>query len=88
MRKIFKYQIDVVHRQECFMPTGAKILSVQCQRGMLCLWAEVDPAEPPSPRIIQVVGTGHEFKESDKLAFIGTAQMAGGDLVWHVFEER
>lgn len=68
------------------MPAGAQILSVQAQRGLPKLWALVDEqAEEKVPRDILTVGTGHPILELLG-PFIGTYQMEGGALVWHVFE--
>jgi hypothetical protein len=68
------------------MPKGATITTAQIQNGDLCLWAMVDTEEAMAWRCIRVISTGHEIGESEELAYIGTVQMAGGALVFHVFE--
>jgi hypothetical protein len=66
------------------MPNGAKILCVQMQHGMLCLWAIVDTSKPSTAtRKIYVFGTGNELPDLP-LEYIGTVQ--DYEYVWHVFE--
>lgn len=55
-----------------------------CGEG-LCVWAIVDTEVETEARSIAVVGTGHEMG-ADNFKYIGTAQMRGGALIWHVFE--
>lgn len=87
MRTIYKYPLQVTDCQVIEMPIGSRILAIQMQRGVPCLWATVDPEEEKKEkRFIRVVGTGHEL--SEYIAYIGTYQMADGALVWHVFETK
>lgn len=83
---IWKYPLTITGNQTLDMPKGAIILSAQIQFGLLYLWAMVDPTQPHDERDIEIIGTGHEFAEAPR-KFIGTAQMAGGNLVWHIFEK-
>jgi len=86
MKVIYKYPLDIRHHQEIEMPSGSEILTVQSQGEMGCLWAMIDTEkEIKEMRIISVVGTGHEVPP-DCVKYIGTFQMAGGALIWHVFE--
>lgn len=64
------------------MPAGARVLAVQIQNGVPCLWAEVDTEQQLETRIFRTVGTGHEL--GDGLVYVGTYQMP--PLVFHVFE--
>ena len=82
---IWKFDIGESFDSWMEMPKGAKILSVQIQKGRLCLWAIVNPDAERVPRHIVVVGTGHELGFCNG-AFINTIQMAGGDLIWHIFD--
>lgn len=82
--KIFKYDLSVTDVQDIEMPAGAVLLSVQMQYGRLCVWAVVNPEAPTMPRRFWVIGTGRTVPERIGI-FLGTVQMAGGDLVWHVF---
>lgn len=90
---IFKYTVALQRadgRVEVSMPRDAQLLDVQVQRETLCLWARVAPDAEMVPRTFAVFGTGHAI-DSDafkSLAYVGTAQLHGGALVLHVFEER
>lgn len=72
------------------MPANADILTVQVQRDNPVLYAMVDPSALTEPRRFVILGTGHVHKadEVGKLAYISTFQLFGGDLVFHVFEEK
>lgn len=70
------------------MPVGAKILTVQVQNGIPCMWAMVDPDASTEEVTIRVHGTGHPICDSAKLEYIGTFQIYGGGLVFHVFKEN
>ncbi len=67
------------------MPVGAKALSVHAQNNEICLWAEVDTDAEKESRKFVVVGTGHPVPV-EAGAFIGSALLNGGELVFHVFE--
>ena len=85
MKTIYKYPLSITDVQTIWMPSGAKILSVQEQRDTLCLWAAVDRDNIEAPRTILIVGTGNPMPYTCN-DFIGTVQTNGGALVWHVFE--
>lgn len=58
---IWKYPLDAF-KPEVLMPQGAKILSVQTQQGVLCLWVLIpDALAAKVARVIRVIGTGHSF---------------------------
>ena len=67
------------------MPSGAQILAVGQQRGMVVLWAGVDPDMPTEHRNIQAIPTGGEINHP--AAYHGTIQMPGG-IVWHIVETQ
>lgn len=67
------------------MPKGAQVLSVREQGSEICLWAMVDPSAEKEPRRFLGFGTGHDLPEGD-LSFVGTAHLASGAMVFHVFE--
>lgn len=74
--------------QTVAMPRRSEILSCQLQDSTPTLWAVVDPEEPTESRTIRIFGTGHTLPEQHAiLSYIGTVQMIGGALVWHVFVE-
>ena len=69
------------------MPRGAELLTVQVQRGEAYVWARVDPSAPVVERDLHVAGTGHPLPlRADGAPFLGTFQLNGGGLVFHVFD--
>ena len=88
-RAIWKYPLAILDEQIVMMPHGSQILCVQAQGSTPCLWAMVAPGEPATQqRFIRIFGTGHPI--DDKMVgeiYIGTFQLSGGALVFHVFEE-
>ena len=86
MDKIYKYPIPIQHHFSIDLPIGCKILAVQVQREIPCIWVLVNE-NPPHPREFQLVGTGHPIEDSAGLHYIGTFQMDGGTFVFHLFEE-
>jgi len=87
MEKIFKYELDVLDKQTLLMPADAVILCVQAQHGKGQLWARVIPGNPLMPRVFETYGTGQEIR-GDTCCYVGTYQMADGNLVFHVFESH
>lgn len=88
MKQIWKYSLRTIDRQTLQVPAGAKILTVQVQRGEPYLWALVDPAaDHPSNINIAVFGTGHNIPD-DIGEYIGTFQLLNSELIFHVFKER
>lgn len=85
MKTVWKFGFPVDDRFRVSMPAGARILSVQAQRECPCLWALVDSSAEPEVRTFRLAGTGHPV--DDGLTYLGSFQMAGGRLVWHLFEE-
>ena len=85
-RVIFKYPLKLTDTQLVEIPEGAERLTVQLQRDTICLWAIVDIRKQNEVRTVHIVGTGHPVPDGF-LEFLGTVQMAGGSLVWHVFME-
>jgi hypothetical protein len=85
MRTIYKYELTP-NGIVADMPRGAEVLTVQVQHGKPCIWAMVDPDAPTHTRHFRVIGTGHRF-EADVLRsmYVGTFQLEGGSLVFHVF---
>jgi hypothetical protein len=88
MLTIWKYTIPVADDFSLSMPAGASPLSIQVQYDEPQLWALVDPDETVFQEIkFRLAGTGHPINipEMD-LSFIGTFQLDGGSLVFHLFE--
>lgn len=84
MKTIFKYELPINDTAYVPMPAGAKILSAQVQNERPCIWAEVDSDAAIEMRLIIVHGTGHPVLQHGE--FIGTIQIDGGRLVFHIFE--
>jgi hypothetical protein len=86
MKKIFKYSFGTSSNlQTITMPEGAEILSVQIQRGAVCVWVVVPNVEKALvERHFAIFGTGQPINPDLKLCYVGTFQE--GDFVWHVFE--
>ena len=83
---VYKYELPAGPSQ-LWLPKNAVILHVHEQRNGVCLWVRrpVD-AEDAERRKFWVVGTGHVLPAQD-LRYHGTAHLAGGTLVLHVFED-
>ena len=87
MRTIYKYDIPIEDSFTVQMPHRAQILCVQAQHARPCIWAIVDTDMPTRPHRFQLRGTGRPC-ESFAIAastHIGTFQLRGGDLVFHLF---
>lgn len=87
-KTIWKFEIETADLNTVNMPKGAEILTVQNQMGNPCIWALVDPAQETELRAFEVFGTGHEVYCDMGIdrKYIGTYQLHGGALVFHVFE--
>ena len=83
---IWKFDIDVDDEQQIKMPQLAELLSVQPQKGSVCIWALVNPDNPIVDRNIIMSGTGHDLSDRLLGKFLGTFQITNGDLVFHVFD--
>lgn len=86
MKTIFKYKLDIGETQDMEFPKGAELLSAQAIGEDIFVWAKVDPEQQMEKREIRVIGTGHSVYADEKLRHLGTTQMFGGTLIWHVFE--
>lgn len=84
--QIWKWTLQVVDLQSLPIPDGAKLLTVQAQGDMPQLWALVDEKAPIVHRNVASYGTGHPMPDGDPGAYVGTYQIHGGALVFHVFE--
>lgn len=96
-RKVFRYPVELTDEQTIMMPEGAQILCVARREGTRVvlgvgsheaveLWALVDPQAAPQRRRLRVAGTGHPLASEDNLVYLGTVQIAQGQLVFHIFE--
>jgi hypothetical protein len=86
MKRVYKYPIPTTDEFTLELPEGAKILTFQTQNETPCIWALVDPMRQLETVGFRLFGTGHPVENADTIEYIGTAQMAGGRLVWHLFK--
>ena len=87
MQTIWKFPVSVDDYFEVTMPIGSKVLSVQTQRGLPAMWAAVDSEADVETRGFCLRGTGHPL-DSTESRFIGSFQLYGGNLVYHLFEVK
>jgi hypothetical protein len=85
MKVIWKFPVGP-GRFSVEIPSGATFLSVQTQLGRPQMWFMCDPHAIPRDRWFRVQPTGLEFDFEEK--YLGTFQLEGGELVFHLFEER
>lgn len=86
MKSIYKYTLTPAEMQNIELPEGAEILTTQTQNGEICIWAMVNPDAKKVIRTFTVIGTGWRIITESNLKYIGTVQLEGGALVFHVFE--
>ena len=86
---VWKFPLSVADVQNVRMPKNSEVLSVAVQADQLCIWALVElDQEAEEIHTIATLGTGHtrtDLSGSD-VGFIGTVLLAGGSLVFHVFD--
>lgn len=83
-----KYQLGPQTTNHIVMPMGTKILTVQSQGDSPCLWTLVNTDNKRETRNFRIYATGQDIDwPLEHLQYIGTFQLYGGSLVWHVFEE-
>lgn len=86
IERVYKYPLQLGDWVTVVMPEGAEALCVQVQRGQLNLWARVTVGRPPVTHHFRIAGTGHDLG-SNVGRHVGTFQLDGGSLVFHVFED-
>lgn len=86
-KTIWKYAVSLDDDVRIDMPLGAQPLTVQTQDGGPTLWALVDPSMPVASYGFRVFGTGQIMpNDVDVDQYIGTFQLHGGALVFHLFQ--
>ena len=83
MKTIYKFPL-ALSGLSVSLPAEAKLLCVQMQREQPFLWVELTPNGPLFERNFVIVGTGQVVPPNSN--YIGTFQMDGGALVFHVYE--
>lgn len=90
MQAIWKFPLQCADKNVVEMPRGSQVLCVQNQNEVPCLWALVPDVTPECvtvARTFTIYGTGHQH-ELISGGYVGTFQLRGGSLVFHVFEEK
>ena len=85
--RIWKWPLTVTDRQTLPLPDGAEVLAVQVHGDTPHLWALVDEKAALARRVFATYGTGHRVPDCPGI-YLGTYQIHGGALVFHVFEEE
>jgi hypothetical protein len=85
-RLIYKYTLFEYRygTDDVRISRDAKVLSVQVQRGVICLWAEVIPGQGTVTRRFYAALTGESPPEDGK--HLATLLLDNGDFVVHVYE--
>lgn len=70
------------------MPNGAKVLYVAEQHGDICIWAEVNPANPPSTRTFEIYETGQpiHYDIGVNHKHLGSVKLTNSALIYHIYE--
>ena len=84
-KTIWKFPLKIVNDQVIEVPQGAVILTAQAQHDVACLWAVVESDRPTVGRHIYIRGTGHEIADAQDGDYVGSVQLLGGGLVYHIF---
>jgi len=83
---VWKFPVSLDDVFVVSLPKGAKPLSVQDQAGDVQMWCLCDSDESVyENRAFRLSGTGHPIPQKI-IAFVGTFQILGGSLVFHLFE--
>jgi len=82
---IWKWELKTTDEQTILMPLGARLLTVQVQNGVPCIWALVNPTANQIERRFGVYGTGNPVPD-EVGEYVATYQLADGRLVFHVFD--
>ena len=84
---VFKYPVSMEAEFSIDLPKGAQILKFDVQRDKPMMWALVDSDAVKQRRWFRIAGTGHPIDyPQHELRFVSTFFVAGGALVFHVFE--
>jgi hypothetical protein len=85
MLMVYKYPIPIEDNFFLLLPADAAILTVQVQGEQPCIWAMVNPEAELRERRFRLAGTGRPIGYG--MSYIGTFQLYGGALVFHLFED-
>lgn len=85
MLTIHKYEIPVEDSFAIELPEGFRVLALQTQREQPQLWALIDDKAPMRLERFELRGTGHDCTGLGRASHVGTFQLRGGSLIFHVF---
>ena len=86
-KTIWKYPLNIEDDHILEIPSPAIPLCFQVQDGIPTLWCLVDPELKKVTKVFRLAGTGHQINNSlGELVHIGSVQLLGGKLVYHLFE--
>lgn len=88
-RVIYKFALNPGGRTVLDLPSGARLLFIECQREVPCVWVETPSRRisEVSPRTILSFATGEVFKyPPEQLHYLGSVLQHQGSLVWHFYE--
>ncbi len=86
---IWKYDLTPEAVQYIDMPDGAQVLCLHMQYDTPRIWVLAESDLPKTRRTFRVFGTGNPIEDDlSTLKYVGTFQIYGGTLVFHVFEEQ
>lgn len=87
MNVIYKYPIETKDEFTIELPRNAKLLTVQIQHHLACLWVLLDKDAEKTNRKFALIGTGNPVPyDIEDVEYINTFQLYNGDLVFHLFE--
>ena len=89
MRTIWKYTVPFPphDRFTLQIPQGARMLRVEVQHDVPCLWMFVPDTDAPKvARTYTVIGTGHPISEAAGF-YVGSFHLLDGDFVGHLFTD-
>lgn len=84
MRTVHKYELTAVENKVS-THRGVRWLHVANQDERPVIWGEVDTDELPDERTLWLIGTGQEVPVW--LTYLGSALLADGEFVFHVYEQ-
>jgi hypothetical protein len=85
MKTVWKYECPVQDRFELQIPEGSELLHIENQHNVPCMWFRVDPHAKKEYCTFLMRGTGHDCSDTGK--HLGSVQLSGGMLVFHIFEQ-
>jgi len=86
MKTIWKFAAPITDAFSIEMPHEAQPLCVQTQHETPYIWAIVESGSPTEKRHFAWRGTGHSCSGLKAIGHVGSIQMRGGELVFHLFE--